>query len=83
MATRKMTFSLPEDLARRLVRRVPARERSRFLASVLEKSLTNEDEILKRSCLLANQDPDARQIEEEWDRIQDGLEEPWRDAPPR
>ncbi len=78
-----MTFSIPEDLARRLVQRVPARDRSRFLASVLEKSLSNEDEILKRSCLLASQDPDARRIEEEWDRIQDGVEEPWRDAPPR
>ena len=83
MAARKMTFSLPADLANRLVKRVPARERSRFLAQVLEKSLREEDDALIRSCLLANQDPEVKAIEQEWDEIRDALEEPWSDAPAR
>jgi len=83
MAARKMTFSLPADLANRLVKRVPARERSRFLAQVLEKSLREEDDALIRSCLLANQDPEVKVIEQEWDGIRDALEEPWSDAPAR
>ncbi len=83
MAARKMTFSLPEELATRLVKRVPARERSRFLAQVLEKSLRENDESLIRACLIANQDPDVKAIEEEWDEIRDVIEEPWSDAPPR
>jgi hypothetical protein len=83
MAARKMTFSLPEELATRLVKRVPARERSRFLAQVLEKSLREDDESLIRACLIANQDPDVKAIEEEWDAIRDVIEEPWSDTPPR
>jgi hypothetical protein len=76
MAARKMTFSLPEDLANRLLKRVPARDRSRFLAQVLEKSLREEDEALVRSCMLANRDPNVQAIEHEWDQIQDPIEEP-------
>jgi hypothetical protein len=88
MAARKMTFSLPEELAIKLVRRVPARERSRFLAQALEKSLQEEDESLIRACVMANQDPDVKAIEQEWDEIRDaieepGIEEPWSDAPAR
>jgi hypothetical protein len=83
MATRKMTFSLPEDLAKRLVKRVPARDRSGYLARLLEKDLRSEEETLKRSCLLANQDADAKLIEHEFDQIQDPIEEPWDDAPAR
>lgn len=83
MATRKMTFSVPSDLANLLVRRVPARERSRFLARALEKSLRDEEDALIRSCLLANQDPEVKAIEEEWDTIQDAIEEPWSESSPR
>lgn len=83
MAARKMTFSLPEDLATRLVKRVPARERSRFLAQVLEKSLLEEEDALVRACLAANQDPDIKAIEQEWDEIRDAIEEPWSDTPAR
>jgi hypothetical protein len=83
MAARKMTFSLPEELATKLVRRVPARERSRFLAQVLEKSLREDDESLIRACLMANQDADVKAIEQEWDEIRDVIEEPWSDASAR
>jgi hypothetical protein len=83
MATRKMTFSLPEDLARQLVRRVPSRDRSRFLARILERSLQEEDKALIRSCRSANEDPEVRTIEEELGAIADPLEEPWSDPAPR
>ena len=83
MAVRKMTFSLPADLANQLVKRVPASERSRFMTQVLEKSLREEDESLIRSCLSANEDPEVKAIEQEWDEIRDAIEEPWSDAPAR
>ena len=83
MAVRKMTFSLPADLASQLVKRVPARERSRFLAKLLEKSLREDDESLIRSCLSANEDPDVKAIEQEWAQIPDTIEEPWSDPPAR
>jgi hypothetical protein len=76
MATRKMTFSLPVDLAERLIKRVPPRDRSSFLARAVEKSLVEEDAELVRACLSANQDPDLAAIEQEWDQIGDLIEEP-------
>ena len=83
MAVRKMTFSLPEDLAAKLLKRVPSRDRSRFLAQALEKSLREDDESLIRSCLLANEDPEVQAIEQEWDAMRDPIEEPWSGAPSR
>ena len=83
MATRKMTFSIPVDLASQLLKRVPARDRSRFLAKALEKSLREEDQALVRSCRLANQDPEVAAIEKEWDQIGDQIEEPWSESPQR
>ena len=77
MAARKMTFSLPEELALRLIRRVASRDRSRFLAEALEKSLRQEDADLIRSCQMANQDADAASIEAEWDQINDPIKETW------
>lgn len=79
MASRKMTFSLPGDLAQQFVRRVPARERSRFLARALENSLGEEEKALVRSCQAANEDPEVKAIEEEWDATVDGIEEPWEE----
>ena len=83
MAVRKMTFSLPIALANRLVKRVPSRDRSRFLAQALEKSLLEDDETLIRSCRLANEDPEVKAIEQEWDGIRDPIEEPWSESPAR
>ena len=83
MATRKMTFSIPVDLASQLLKRVPARDRSRFLAKALEKSLREEEQALVRSCRLANQDPEVAAIEKEWDQIGDQIEEPWSESPQR
>ena len=73
MATRKMTFSLPEDLAERFVRRVPARYRSQFLAKSLERSLKDEERDLVESCLHANEDVDAAIIEKEWEATHDDV----------
>jgi hypothetical protein len=78
-----MTFSLPEELARSLVKRVPARERSRFLAQALEKSLREQEASLARACLAANRDPRAKALEREWDRVQDEIEEPWDVSAPK
>lgn len=77
MAARKMTFSFPDELASAFVRRVPARNRSKFMAEALEAHLRMDDEALVRACIAANQDLAAKQLEEEWDAIQEDIEEPW------
>lgn len=42
-----------------------------------EPKLRAEDEFLIRSCLLANDDPDVKLIEQEWDEIREAITESW------
>lgn len=71
MATRKMTFTLPEEIAQQFVRRVPARQRSMYLAQALKEKLSTRDRVLARACAIANEDPEVRAIEQEFDAITD------------
>ena len=41
------------------------------------RKLREDDESLIRSCLLANEDPDVKLIEQEWNEIRDAIAEPW------
>jgi hypothetical protein len=69
MATRKMTFTLPEGLARLFFSRVSLLRRSKYLAGALRDKLSAEDRLLLEGCRAANRDPDVRAIETEFDRI--------------
>lgn len=69
MATRKMTFSLPDILADHFVRMASARNRSRYLAEALAQKLAERDQQLIRACEVANRDPEVRTIEGEFDAI--------------
>jgi len=77
MATRKMTFTLPEPLAADFTKRVPSRSRSRYVAEALSERLAEREQRLVRSCEDANQDSDVRTIEREFDALEDNLPEPW------
>ena len=69
MATRKITFTPPEEVARQFVRRVPPRERSKYLAEALREKLSAQDGLLIQACHVANNDPNVRAIEKEFDAI--------------
>jgi hypothetical protein len=77
MAVRKMTFSVPESLAAQFLRRVPSRDRSRFVSEALAARLAQRDVDLIRACETANQDVDVAEIEKELDGIGDEMAEPW------
>ncbi len=83
MAMRKMTFTLPDQLADQFVKRVPARERSRYVAEALSEMLTKRDRRLIRACEIANNNPDIASLEQDLDMLQDDILEPWTDAPAR
>ena len=72
-----MTFTIPEDLALQFVRRIPARERSRYLADALSEKLAARERVLIEACKSANSDPEVRAIEKEFDAITDEAAEPW------
>ena len=78
MAIRKMTFSVPEQLAVQFLRRVPSRDRSRFASEALAAQLEARDLQLVRACEAANEDLDAAEIEKEFDGIRDEMAEPWK-----
>jgi metal-responsive CopG/Arc/MetJ family transcriptional regulator len=78
-----MTFTLPEDLATRFVRRVPARNRSRYVADALAQKLAEREKRLIRACEIVNADREVRQIEREFNALTDEIEEAWKNAPSR
>ena len=83
MAKRKVTFTLPEELAVQFARRVPARQRSRYLAEALAQKLAERDRQLVRACEIANHDPEVRAIETEFDSLPGEIAEPWTGATAR
>ncbi len=83
MATRKMTFSLPKELATQLIRRVPARDRFRYVAEALALKLKERDRILARACDVANRSRQVRNVEREVEALPEEIAEPWDESTPR
>ncbi|HLH17026.1 MAG TPA: hypothetical protein VKX45_07385 [Bryobacteraceae bacterium] len=78
-----MTFTLPDDVACALLKRVPARDRSRYVSEAIAAKLDERRQRLIRACDAANADADVLAIEREWDALDDPIEEPWVSAPSR
>ena len=70
MTTQQLLVRLPEDLVRRLKRRVPARGRSAFVQRLLEQALPRdegEDDPLYQAALAVEQDKRLAAEMAEWD----------------
>ena len=80
MASLKVTFSLPKELVAQFVKRVPARERSRYVADALTAKLRERDHLLAHACETVNRSRALRSLERDWDLLTDEIEEPWDDA---
>lgn len=80
-----MTFTIPAELAAQFVRRVPSRDRSRYVAEAISAKLSEREARLIRSCAAANRSSDLRRIEREWEAMAESetLGEPWTNDPPR
>ena len=74
---RKMTFSVPEQLAVQFLRKVASRDRSRFVSEALAARLAERDAALIHACEIANQDMDVAEIEKELDGLGDQMAERW------
>jgi hypothetical protein len=53
------------------------------VTAAITQSLALREKRLARACDLANRHTDSLAIEDEWEQIQDRIEEPWDDAPAR
>jgi len=75
-----MTFTLPDELATSFTRRVPARDRSRYVADAIAEKLAEREKRLILACEIANQDPEVREIEREFDALTDAMPDQWENA---
>ena len=80
MASQKVTFSLPKNLVAQLAKRVPVRERSRYVAEALATKLKEREQLLAHACEMANRSRKIRALERDWDVLTDEIREPWGDA---
>jgi stage V sporulation protein SpoVS len=78
-----MTFSLPTALAAQFIKRVSARERSRYVAEALAARLRERDQMLAQAADVANRSRHVRAIEREFDQLEAGIAEPWDEAASR
>jgi hypothetical protein len=83
MPSRKMTFTLPEEVAISFLRKVGPSRRSKYVAEAIEAKLREREEMLKAACLAANEDPETREIQAEFDALPDTMTEEWDDTPSR
>jgi hypothetical protein len=77
MATRQLLVRIPEELAQRLKRQVPARRRSAFVQHLLEQALApdgGEDDPLYQAARAVEQDERLMAEMAEWEgTVADGL----------
>lgn len=71
MPSRKLTFTLPQELAIEFLRRVPASLRSQYVATAIADKLREREEQLVRACELANNSAHVRDIETSFDAFAD------------
>lgn len=80
MASRKLTFTLPQDLAVEFLRRVPPNMRSQYVATAISDKLREREAQLVQACEAANKSTDVREIESSFDALadeSDAVREPW------
>ena len=80
MPSRKLTFTLPQDLAVEFLRRVPASLRSQYVATAIADKLREREAQLVRACEAANNSTDVRDIENSFDALideADRVQERW------
>jgi len=71
MPSRKLTFTLPQDLAAEFLRQVPASLRSQYVATAIADKLREREAQLVRACEVANNSIDVREIERSFDALAD------------
>ena len=65
----KLTFSIPDPVARRFLERVPSGRRSPLVARLLAAQLDQEQDDLVRACQQANANPALHQEMADWEAL--------------
>ena len=83
MAMRKMTFTIPEEVARPFLLAVPSTRRSKFVADALQRTLKEREAALIAACDAVNADAALNALVDDWQAITDPIEEPWDESAAR
>jgi len=83
MAMRKMTFTIPNEVARLFLLAVPSTRRSKFVADALRRTLKDQEDALIAACDAVNTDPTLNALVDEWQAVNDPIEEPWDESAAR
>lgn len=71
MATTKMTFTLPEEIARTFTRRVGPSRRSKYVAEAIAARLRERDIEFEAACDVLDGDPELELLDLEMDVLND------------
>jgi hypothetical protein len=82
MAMRKMTFTIPDEVATPFLRAVPSARRSKFVADALRKTLKDRESALIAACDAVNADPELKTLVDDWQAVIDPILEPWDEGTP-
>jgi metal-responsive CopG/Arc/MetJ family transcriptional regulator len=77
MAMRKMTFTIPDEVATPFLRAVPSTRRSKFVADALRKTLNYRETDLIAACQAANAYPELNTLVDDCQAVNDAIAEPW------
>jgi metal-responsive CopG/Arc/MetJ family transcriptional regulator len=69
MSSRKLTFTLPQELAAEFLGRVPISSRSQYVATAIADKLREREAQLVRACEAANSSADVLEIENSFDAL--------------
>jgi len=68
----KMTFEVPDAIAKAFKSSVPAGMRSKFVADAMRTKATHEEAELRKLCERVNRSKKLAAEAKEWDTLQDG-----------
>jgi len=71
----RMTLSIPDHLAKKFQVFVPARRRSKMVASLISAEMGKREKALKAACIAANKDKALSREINEWQQLEDKVEE--------
>ena len=80
---RKMTFTIPEEVAKPFLLAVPSTRRSKFVAEALKSKLKEREEALISACDAVNADSELNALVDELQALNDPIEEPWDESAAR
>ena len=72
----RLTFTIPDNLARDLQSLVPSGERSSIIARLLKEELNKPRELLIKACHSASNDRETEKTVDEWQGFNEKIEGP-------